>query len=149
MALCCRIIGIGVDIIDSRRIRNIIIQSQSRPARLASRILSLSETRSSEWRELIRSNQISFMVQFLANRWTAKEAAYKALYPTYKPSWKQLSILKSQKTYPKPSLELLDLNGSKISNITLHLSLSHDAHNVVATVLASTSNGVEQSNKNY
>lgn len=77
-------------------------------------------------------------------RWTAKEATYKALYPSYIPIWKELSIIKSPGS-PKPILvfnpkkstrtvdgevEMISLEGAKF-----HLSVSHDGEYVISNVL--------------
>lgn len=136
--LSIRILGIGVDILDSRRIRRLLLTSTHRHSRLTSRILSSAELTSQEFEIACRSPDLSTLVQFLSNRWTAKEAAYKALYPTLKPMWKQLSVLKDDAVVHKPRLVLQDAEGQEVSGVTLHLSLSHDGHNTVATVLACT-----------
>ncbi|KAI9609515.1 hypothetical protein H4Q26_007472 [Puccinia striiformis f. sp. tritici PST-130] len=132
-----RIIGIGIDLLDRRRLSRILMKSEKTRARLTRRILSGREQTCSEWTALAEVDSDSTaLVSFLANRcagfplgyplslslpyhshlsvfflfslyggagirWTAKEAAYKALYPLHTPTWKQLSLLKHSK---KPCL---------------------------------------------
>jgi len=62
------VIGIGTDIIDISRIANM---KESTRSRLAQRVLTQNE--------LQKYQQLNFSVAFLAKRWTAKEAASKAL----------------------------------------------------------------------
>ena len=62
-------------------------------------------------------------------RWAVKEAAYKALYPALRPTWKQLSFRPGDSDV-KPILKL------EKSTIVLHSSVSHDGEYVVAYVLA-------------
>lgn len=73
-------------------------------------------------------------------RWTAKEAAYKALYPALVPRWSDLTVSKQG---PKP---ILSLSTSCLNfvrpptvdpdRVRLHLSVSHDADLMVAYVVA-------------
>ena len=65
-------------------------------------------------------------------RWAAKEAAYKALYPRFKPTWKELVITKGSDVKP-----VLDYRAKETGDCALrfHLSLSHDGDYTVATVL--------------
>ncbi|EGF99144.1 uncharacterized protein MELLADRAFT_68807 [Melampsora larici-populina 98AG31] len=97
-------------------------------------------------------------LQYLANRWAAKEAAFKALYPTFKPTWKELSVLKDQQirlafmanpsnlqhaffeslSSKKPMIIFQPKNAAKIPLPDLHMSLSHDGDYVVAIVVASS-----------
>jgi len=93
-------------------------------------------------------------MQYLAVRWTAKEAAFKALYPHTKLSWKDVQVLKRQRqdgdglgrplVVPKPNIilssakhsaTLASLNAEALS---LHLSVSHDGDYVASVVLAET-----------
>ena len=75
-------------------------------------------------------------------RWTAKEAAYKALYPVVKPTWKDLVVRKLEK---KPILEFSPsfLSNSSLQHsfdgsldqLKMHLSVSHDGDLMVAYVV--------------
>lgn len=67
-------------------------------------------------------------------RWAVKEAAYKALYPTYKATWKDLSLLRLDHS-PKPTLSL-DIPTAGNVPVKLHVSVSHDGEYLVAQVLA-------------
>lgn len=75
------------------------------------------------------------------NRWTAKEAAYKALYPTIVPRWSDLTVSKQG---PRPILSLspsfvaVSSRPPKVDPalLRLHLSVSHDADLMIAYVVA-------------
>ncbi|TFY65116.1 hypothetical protein EVJ58_g2180 [Rhodofomes roseus] len=58
--------------------------------RLASRILSPPEL--AAWNGIPTVDQ-ERRIRFLAVRWSVKEAAYKALYPTARLTWKELTFL--------------------------------------------------------
>lgn len=76
---------------------------------------------------------IELLLTFL-RRWAVKEAAYKAVFPTYRPTWKELSYYSHNvSTSRKPSL-VFDGNGCE--DIILHVSVSHDGDYVIAQVLA-------------
>jgi len=68
---------------------------------------------------------------FLTVRWAIKEAAYKALSPLYKPTWKDLTVSKPLEDGGKPSLAF-----EKYARVKLHASVSHDGGYTVASVLA-------------
>lgn len=180
------ILGIGVDILHVPRLHRL---SQRRPIepkrnasphanhavhrditaerqgldKLAKRILCESESK--EYLEIAHRDpdKLSHLQRYLANRWSAKEAAYKALYPKYVVSWKHLCVHKpnspedSETRGPiarvdlsrleiqgfrtkKPVLAFSDEWRSKHPGMSalpkLHLSLSHDGEYVVASVLA-------------
>ncbi|TKY87682.1 hypothetical protein EX895_003263 [Sporisorium graminicola] len=180
------ILGIGVDILHTPRLRRLLrkridppelasvdekhkrlpgIQASELAAlnKLAKRILCESELR--EYEDLAQrqleapADPLSRLEQYLANRWSAKEAAYKALYPKYVVSWKDLCVHKRGLTgdthvdrvdlsqlekqgfrTKKPSLSFSDEWRSRHPDVLsvpkLHLSLSHDGDYVVANVLA-------------
>ena len=65
-------------------------------------------------------------------RWAAKEAAYKALYPRFKPTWKELVVTKEDGL--KPTLRCLLMEADNCG-LHFHLSISHDGEYTVATVL--------------
>lgn len=182
------IIGIGIDLLDLRRLEKLWNKSKSTRIRFTSRILTARESSSNKWKDLRSDSQI---LQFLANRsvdllssttpttlkqytktnqqtlryhawnhrWTAKEAAFKALYPLYRPTWKELNVLKNQPInhslnyLSNPSCLLPELYHSLLSDKKptmsfepkyplriplphLDLSISHDTHHVVAIVIA-------------
>lgn len=183
------ILGIGVDILHTPRLRELSKRHQNRstlsPAdpdedhrgetkqksvqpvldRLAKRILCESEW--NEYQQLVHQRSIATvesvqLERYIANRWCAKEAAYKALYPKYVVSWKDLCVLKPgsaahsdgavDSSFDLTSLEKEGFRSKKpvlsfsdewrsrhpdISSIPkLHLSISHDGEYVVANVLA-------------
>ncbi|KAJ7593456.1 4'-phosphopantetheinyl transferase, partial [Mycena floridula] len=113
------LLGHGVDVVQVQRIAQLI---QRRGAQaFASRILSSDEL--VDWKTC--SNQ----VQFLAVRWAMKEAAYKALYPHFRPTWKDLTYRGLDKvTGARPVLEYKE-------SIKLHSSVSHDGEYVFASVI--------------
>jgi len=139
------IIGIGIDIIHVPRIVSLV--ARRTPAKLAARILSSSEL--SEWEALSPpttstptatvttmgstavATETPKWVRFLAVRWAVKEAAYKALFPNYRPTWKELSVSKEPSDCGKPRLGY-----EKFENVRLHVSVSHDGEYIVANVLA-------------
>ena len=133
------ILGVGIDIIHIPRIASLI--ARRTPTKLATRILSPSERH--EWEAL--SPPISSVTPerdpdaimtekwfgFLTVRWAIKEAAYKALSPFYKPTWKDLTVSKALEDGGKPSLAL-----ENNARVKLHVSVSHDGEYTVANVLA-------------
>jgi holo-[acyl-carrier protein] synthase len=79
-------------------------------------------------------------------RWAAKEAAYKALYPHFRPVWKDLEVRKVDK---KPFLAFSPAflaqsdagegeGAVKKDGVKMHLSVSHDAGMMVAYVVVET-----------
>ena len=84
------------------------------------------------------SGRLTFSVELadLHSSWSVKEAAYKALYPTVKATWKDLAY-QSYANGQKPTLvftETLEADkGSKVGPI--HVSVSHDGEYVVSQVL--------------
>lgn len=72
---------------------------------------------------------------FWYSRWTAKEAAYKAVYPLRKLRWSDLCVYKAG---PRPLLRFSDdcsfANHTK--TLRLHLSVSHDGDYCIAFVVA-------------
>ena len=136
------IIGIGIDIVHTPRIASLI--ARRTPAKLAARILSSSELR--EWETLspptspatvpVTTNSLDVVTterwfRFLTVRWAVKEAAYKALFPLHKPTWKALTVSKTLEDGGKPSLRF---EGS--AKVKLHVSVSHDGDYTTANVLA-------------
>lgn len=68
-------------------------------------------------------------------RWSVKEAAYKAMYPVLKPTWKELTY-RGLQDKAKPSLDYhpaLVEDKEKVGK--MHVSVSHDGHLVFATVI--------------
>ncbi|KAJ1968014.1 hypothetical protein H4R35_006545 [Dimargaris xerosporica] len=70
------------------------------------------------------------LIRYLATRWAAKEAVYKALYPAHALSWKDVAVVKHN---DKPHLHFQDPAQLGISQS--HLSISHDGDLVIAQVV--------------
>ncbi|POY75195.1 hypothetical protein BMF94_1827 [Rhodotorula taiwanensis] len=127
------LLGVGVDLLSLARLRSVL--SRRNPARLAARILSDVEVK--EWHAL--STKAERSEQFLALRWAAKEAAYKALYPAVIPRWADLTVSKQG---PKPVLSFSNSprfprpSEPDFDRIRMHLSVSHDADLLIAYVVA-------------
>ncbi|EPT02854.1 hypothetical protein FOMPIDRAFT_1029174 [Fomitopsis schrenkii] len=130
-----RILGIGVDILHVPRIAALARRKSA--ARLASRILSQPEM--AVWNDTAAEDTAS-RLRFLAVRWSVKEAAYKALYPKARPTWKELTFLNDPSDLygKKPRLQYLPKQ-TTIPSVSLHSSISHDGDYVFATVLAEAS----------
>ncbi|GLB33739.1 putative 4'-phosphopantetheinyl transferase [Lyophyllum shimeji] len=126
------VLGVGVDVVHIPRIAALL---QRRGARLASRILSPKEF--SEWESLPLSD-FSRQVRFLAVRWGIKEAAYKAMYPTVRPTWKELAY-RGLNEGVKPALAYHPTAVANKSRIgPIHVSVSHDGEYVFASVTIET-----------
>jgi len=64
-----------------------------------------------------------------------KEAAYKALYPMYKATWKELTYASfDDRRQLKPTLIFHPTNSGP--GVNLHVSVSHDGEYIATTVLA-------------
>jgi holo-[acyl-carrier protein] synthase len=140
------ILGIGVDVLHLPRLSRHLSDN-----RLARRILSPAELR--DYLALPKEEngkRIRFLgvrcapllcsvdpcpVSQSTRRWAVKEAAYKAVYPALKPTWKEFRLRKVAGR-PKPDLvyhpkdNLLSLKLGRI-----HTSVSHDQDYVFATVV--------------
>ena len=84
-------------------------------------------------------------------RWTLKEAAYKALFPYYRLTWKDISINQIEGIFKicmtflslcmtniilgKPHLIIHDVEQKGINNIKVYSSVSHDGEYVISQVL--------------
>jgi holo-[acyl-carrier protein] synthase len=72
--------------------------------------------------------------------WCAKEAAYKALYPNMRPTWKEFTYRRLRQGM-KPALvyhPMIAAEATKIGRI--HISISHDGDYIVAFVTIETPN---------
>ncbi|KIL70119.1 hypothetical protein M378DRAFT_116994 [Amanita muscaria Koide BX008] len=123
------ILGIGVDVVHVPRVTALIRRRGLQ--KFVSRILSPQEL--SDWNSLPACTTELARSRFLAVRWSVKEAAYKAMYPMLRPSWKELTYNNDGR---KPSLliqphvpqDTLKLGSS-------HVSVSHDGDYVFASVV--------------
>jgi holo-[acyl-carrier protein] synthase len=115
------IVGIGVDLVHLPRMKR-LIETRSME-RLAKRILCLNE--------LTALNSIKLpdrQISFLATRWAAKEATYKALSGTIELSWKDIEVTTSSGRKPTISSVLL-----ADRNISGWVSISHDGEYCIAS----------------
>ncbi|GAA6014615.1 hypothetical protein JCM11491_000171 [Sporobolomyces phaffii] len=128
------LLGIGTDLMHLARLRALL--ARRAPQHLAARILSAPEL--VEWTDPHAERDTKAVERYLSLRWTAKEAAYKALYPRYKPTWKDLVVTKRDK---KPRLDFSPAFVAKQSHdagldkVKMHLSVSHDGDFMVAHVV--------------
>ena len=109
--------GIGVDVLHLPRLAALLSKPYS--SRLARRILTSNELKSYN---LVPSHQ---RLQFLATRWTLKEASWKAVQP-FPTSWKDAEIV----TLPNGAPEV------RTPGFKLLASLSHDGDYCTAFVVA-------------
>jgi holo-[acyl-carrier protein] synthase len=159
------ILGIGTDLLHLPRLSKILINRP--PLRLAQRICSAEELlyfkevlesrerteaflalRSvhsfSSLSSLRRKSSPSLLFLCWSHRWTAKEAAYKALYPHFRPTWKDLEVFKvDKKPFLRFSPAFLEKDdegegGVKKGEVRMHLSVSHDAGVMGAFVVVET-----------
>lgn len=153
------ILGVGIDLLHLPRLVG-LVRRQGGPSRLARRILSPLEL--AEFEAFSGSskaagpndqgNASATLLKYLAVRWTAKEAAYKALYPHLKLTWKDVSVVKTGESVSatdegnvlvddrgkKPALTFhRSVPGTKAcENVKMHLSVSHDGDYVTSIVVA-------------
>ncbi|PSR73685.1 hypothetical protein PHLCEN_2v10604 [Hermanssonia centrifuga] len=124
------IIGIGVDIVHLPRISSLI--SRRGPQRLANRILSKREL--TDWYKL-PSHDLTRLSQFLAVRWSLKEAAYKAIYPSARPTWKDFTYHAVDHDGNHKPFLVFHPPEKKIPIGNIHSSVSHDGDYIFTTVL--------------
>ncbi|KAF9482446.1 4'-phosphopantetheinyl transferase [Pholiota conissans] len=124
------ILGIGVDLVHIPRIAALL--SRRTPQKFAAKILSPEEY--SQWESIPPSE--SRRAQFLAVRWSVKEAAYKAMYPIIRPTWKEITYTSFSSTGEKPFVKYHPTVPDVCSKIgRMHVSVSHDGDYVYSTVL--------------
>ncbi|KAH9894324.1 4'-phosphopantetheinyl transferase [Cubamyces lactineus] len=124
------ILGIGVDVVHVPRILRLL--ERRTPTKLAHRILSEKEL--SVWNGLPSEDEVR-RTRYLAVRWSVKEAAYKAVYPVARPTWKDFTFHSlSSDGSRKPFLEYHSKERES-SSWKFHTSVSHDGDYVFATVL--------------
>lgn len=162
------IIGVGTDILNLARLHAFPIH---RLHRLSQRILTPKENlflqhilsqSSSEQQPLVKFLGVRYIAPMFLNRsklanvdidrWAAKEALYKSLYPYHKSTWKNVEVLpkdwsplptgavtstKLHVHFTDPSFSLVNDFGSGVPRI--HLSISHDEPFVVAMVVVEAS----------
>jgi holo-[acyl-carrier protein] synthase len=70
--------------------------------------------------------------------WVAKEALYKAVYPAFKPTWKDVSIVKAKEGL-KPTLVFEEAGQLGGKRLNAHMSVSHDGEYLVVGVVVERS----------
>ncbi|MGL5978051.1 MAG: holo-ACP synthase [Erysipelotrichaceae bacterium] len=103
--------GTGVDIVSIERIRNLNYE------RLATRILTPTE-----YQSFATLDENEARILFLAGRFAAKEAVYKAISHVYSGVFYRIEILKNSAGQPY----------AKWEDHHIHLSISHEYTHVVA-----------------
>lgn len=124
------IFGIGVDLVDVRRIEHSL---KTHGERFAARILSDVE--------LLEFKQQALPAPFLAKRFAAKEAAAKALGTGFRHGISLKHIFLTHDREGKPHLNLVE-NAQKVADeknvVRLHISLADEKHYAVAYVVLET-----------
>ena len=125
------IIGIGIDIVDTSRIEEILNKYGKK---FESRCFTKVENSDSK--------KVSNKINFYAKRYAAKEACSKALGTGFSGGilWKDISIIND--TYGKPNIKLFDKAKERIKKLTnksysIHVSLSDEKNYAVANVIIS------------
>ncbi|OWZ82806.1 holo-ACP synthase [Natranaerobius trueperi] len=120
------IIGIGIDVIELKRIQ---LAYQRRPEKFSLRILSKNEKKT--------LNEKSNIYSFLAGRFAAKEAIGKALGTGLgKVNWKDIDIWSDCHGKPQVNLYGYALEYSKELHISaIYLSISHSKETAVANAI--------------
>lgn len=134
------IIGVGLDILYLPRL--IALVKRRGVNGLARRILTQDEVDAFEATADVDGAQ-GAMVRYLAVRWTAKEAAYKALHAHRETTWKDVEIVKREQTGTRPLLQWTDPSPADAA-VKLHLSVSHDGEYVASTVIAESLQAIRQ-----
>ncbi|KAI9230790.1 MAG: 4'-phosphopantetheinyl transferase [Piptocephalis tieghemiana] len=124
------ILGIGIDLVHIPRILHILTRAPGRAELFSRRILTEREQLKAK-AEPLNKDPVSF-ARYLALRWAAKEAAYKAAYPSCRLSWKEVEIVKAHQD-PKPMLLFHPRYHDRVCKS--HLSISHDGDLLIAQVL--------------
>lgn len=112
-----KVVGIGVDLLQLSRIEGLVARRGF--LRFAKRILSQHEQEA-----LACLHQKHRQISFLASRFAAKEALFKATSSYRRLRWDEVSIFKAEDG--KPVVKMTD------ETIHAHISLSHDGGFLVA-----------------
>lgn len=120
-----RVVGIGVDLVDTRRFAAVL----ERSPRLAARVFTA--------RELELSGGHRLRAESLAGRWAVKEAVAKALVDTTGLEWHDCEVLTGDRG--EPVLEVSGTVGEAARRRGIErwlVSLSHDGGMAIAFVVA-------------
>ncbi len=120
------IYGIGVDIVEVERFRNII---ERRDDKFAKKVLS-----DKEYNTYLKSNNKE---TYLSKCWAVKEAFVKAMGTGFTGIYKKTNISYRSSGNSRPFIELSNDIADKISNlnININLSVSDEKSNVIAFVI--------------
>ncbi|CAO1614241.1 unnamed protein product [Jaminaea pallidilutea] len=126
-----RIVGTGVDILHLPRLGEMV---RRRPHASGSPLLCLRRFArkvlcEAEIQEMDELSDVAALEKWLAVRWTAKEAAYKAVYPLRKLRWSDLCVYKAG---PRPLLRFSDDCNFAVHMRTMRLHLSGGAISYLA-----------------
>ena len=126
------ILGLGVDLVKVSRIRKLYSHHKDK---FISKILS-----SYEIEEVKRMKSESYIIQYLANRFTAKEALVKAIGTGFTDGIFIYDIVIKNDKRGKPYYYVTDKLDSFIKKLfkkeySLHLSISDDNENAIATAV--------------
>jgi holo-[acyl-carrier protein] synthase len=121
-------VGVGVDIVDTRRFAGVLMRSP----RLVTRVFTP--------REITLSGGDRIRPASLAARWAAKEAVAKVLVDNRGLAWHDCEVLNGQRGEPELVLSGTVLAAARARGIdTWLISLSHDGDMAIAFVLAARS----------
>ena len=142
------VVGIGVDLVHVPRIAALIYRRGT--TRVASRILSKTELQEFEtyledkckfiavrYDEYLVSSVFSYSSHIFSS-FSVKEAAYKAVYPNAKPTWKDFTYCGLGHSHPgsKPLLLFKPTEEMPLtSQWKFHVSVSHDGDFVMSSVV--------------
>jgi holo-[acyl-carrier protein] synthase len=120
------IYGIGVDIVEVERFRNII---ERRDDKFAKKVLS-----DKEYNTYLKSNNKE---TYLSKCWAVKEAFVKAMGTGFTGIYKKTNISYRSSGNSRPFIELSNDIADKVSNlnININLSVSDEKSNVIAFVI--------------
>lgn len=119
------IIGVGTDILSFSRFRSAVERRGVERWKL--KILSNLEIE--EFNRLPADDQ-NGQIRYLCGRFSLKESVYKASYPKYRLTWKEISILKLNSS-PKPTVHF----SADYPRLSGHVSLSHEDGLFVSTAV--------------
>lgn len=122
------VIGLGVDIVEIDRIGRLL---EKHGERFLGRVYTEAERQ--------RATEIKQPATFLAGRWAAKEAVYKALQAdlTHGIGWQEIEIVRSESGAPTVRLSGNAAKSAKKAGIgDVLLSISHSKDSALAQVIA-------------
>lgn len=86
-----------------------------------------------ESQELLKIKSQNAQTRYLANRFSVKEAIYKACFPHFVLRWKDVAVISGSAdknpTFPKP--HAIILNEKFLAKIIVHISISHEENEYV------------------